>query len=54
MKDKFFVGVYKDNNLVAILDYITNFPKENSIYIGLFMLDKSIQNKGIGSEIIIL
>lgn len=52
IKDKFFVGFYKDEKLIAILDLIRNFPKENNAYIGLFMIDKSMQNKGIGSQII--
>ena len=52
IKDKFFIGFYKDNKLISILDLITNYPNENSAYIGLFMINKSIQNKGIGSKII--
>ena len=52
IKDKFFIGFYKENKLIAILDLITNYPNENSVYIGLFITNKSIQNKGIGSKII--
>ena len=52
MKDKYFLGIYENNKLIGILDLITNFPAKNSVYIGLFMLDINVQNKGIGSVII--
>ena len=52
MKDKYFLGIYENNKLIGILDLITNFPAKNSVYIGLFMLDINLQNKGIGSVII--
>lgn len=52
IKDKFFIGFYKDDKIIAILDLIINYPNKNSAYIGLFMTDKNIQNKGIGTKII--
>lgn len=50
--DKFFIGFYKNNNLIAILDLIIKYPNENYAFIGWFILDKNFQGKGIGSEII--
>lgn len=47
-----FVGFYdKDNKLIAILDLITNYPKENSAFIGWFLVDAEKQGQGIGSQI---
>ncbi len=51
-KDKFYVGFFDGNDLVAILDLILDFPKDNIAYIGLFMMNKSYQGKGIGKKII--
>ena len=51
-EDKFFLGYYDDNVLVAIMDLITGYPDDNTVYIGLFMTDISMQGKGIGTAII--
>ena len=50
--DKYYIGFYLDNALIAIMDLIIGYPKEDIAFIGFFMTDKSIQSKGIGSSII--
>lgn len=50
--DKYFIGFYDNDNLIAIMDLIIKFPRSNTCYIGLFMLDIEKQNNGIGSTII--
>lgn len=52
MKDKFYVGFFKGNELVAVLDLIFNYPNSNSIFIGFFMMHKKYQRHGIGSQIV--
>lgn len=52
LEDKFFLGFYHDNNLVAILDLILKYPNDNTAFIGWFMLNKEMQHKGIGTKII--
>jgi len=52
MKDKYFVGFYKCNNLVAILDLIDGYPNRENAFIGLFMVDMNNQNSGVGKQII--
>ena len=52
MNDKYYVGYYKDNKLIAILDLITNYPNNTYCFIGLFMIDLKLQGKGIGTNII--
>lgn len=49
---KYFIGYYLDTKLIAILDLITNYPKDHIAYIGLIMLDASVQKRGIGSQIV--
>lgn len=51
-KDKYYVGYFKENELIAILDLIDKYPDDNTVWIGLFMMKKSYQAKGIGSKII--
>lgn len=50
-EDKFYLGFYLNHKLVAVLDLILNYPKEGTAFVGFFMLDISVQGKGIGSEI---
>lgn len=51
LDNKYFVGFYKDNQLAAILDLITEYPNFDTAYIGWFMVDKAFQKTGIGTEI---
>lgn len=50
--DKFYVGFFEKENLVAIMDLILDYPEKEIAFIGLFMTNIQCQNKGIGSEII--
>lgn len=51
-KDKFYVGYFEGNDLVAVLDLILGYPDEKAAYIGFFMMNKEYQEKGIGTQII--
>ncbi|MDY4788878.1 MAG: GNAT family N-acetyltransferase [Bacilli bacterium] len=50
--DKYFVGFYNENELVAVLDLILGYPKDNIAFIGFFMMNKDYQKKNIGTFII--
>ena len=50
--DKFYVGYYENDALLAVMDLIRGYPDEKTIFIGLFMLRKSAQGRGIGTQII--
>ena len=49
---KFFIGFYKDERLIAIMDYIEDYPSSKIAWIGLFMVHGELKGKGIGTEII--
>ena len=51
LADKFFVGFYRNANLMAILDLIREYPDKNTAFIGWFMVRRELQNGGIGTEI---
>lgn len=51
-EDKYFLGYYKNGNLIAILDLIIGYPNISTAYIGFFMTDICVQGKGVGTEII--
>lgn len=51
-EDKFYIGFFDGNVLVAVMDLILDFPKAGTAFIGLFMMHQGYQGKGIGSKII--
>lgn len=51
LSDKYFLGFWDKNNLVAILDLIDGYPMEDTAYIGLFMVDANLSGQGLGSRI---
>lgn len=52
MSDKYYLGYYDAEKLIAVMDLIRAYPNENTAFIGFFMTDVSVQNTGIGSAII--
>jgi len=51
-EDKFYVGFFDGASLVAILDLILHYPNEKTAFIGLFMVAKQYQGRGVGSQIV--
>ena len=51
-KQKYYIGFYRGDELIAIMDLIDGYPSSEIAYIGLFMVKASIQGKQIGSSII--
>ena len=51
IKNKYFIGYFNENKLVALIDLIDGYPNEDEAYIGLFMINKNYQNQGIGTSI---
>lgn len=52
LSDKYFLGFWDKNQLLAVLDLIDGYPTEDTAYIGLFMVDAKLSNQGLGSRII--
>lgn len=52
LKDKYFLGYFKENQLIAVMDSIEGYPTKEDMYIGFFMVDSKYQKKGIGQTII--
>lgn len=52
LSDKFFLGFFQGQQLVAVLDLILSYPNPQTAFFGLFILDAAEQGKGIGSALI--
>lgn len=50
--DKYYLGYFDRDKLVAVMDFIMAYPDEKTAFIGFFMTDVSTQNKGVGSKIV--
>lgn len=50
--DKFYVSFWDSSNLVAVMDFVYAYPDEETVFIGLFMVNQTYQGKGIGSQIV--
>ncbi|HFI0622522.1 TPA: GNAT family N-acetyltransferase [Streptococcus suis] len=51
LSDKYFLGFWEHNRLVAILDLIDGYPTAEIAYIGLFMVDANLSGQDLGSRI---
>ncbi len=51
-EDKYYIGFFSGNHLVAVMDLILDYPEKRIAWIGFFMVDIADQGKGIGSEIV--
>lgn len=52
MEDKFYVGYFDGNKLIAVLDLICEFPDKDTVFIGFFMMDIAMQHNGVGTKLI--
>lgn len=50
--DKYYIGYFEEEKLVAVMDLILNFPNENTAFIGFFMMNTAYQGRGIGTELL--
>lgn len=51
-KDKFYIGFWDKGDLIAVMDLILHYPDTSTAFIGLFMMAKAKQGKGIGTHIV--
>lgn len=51
-EDKYYLGFFRGDTLVAVMDLILRYPRVCGAFIGFFMVDSAYQGRGIGSQII--
>ena len=50
--DKYYIGFFEGDTLVANMDLILGYPTDEIAFIGLFMTNVHYQNRGVGSRMI--
>ena len=51
-EDKYYIGFFENDSLVANMDLILGYPTDEIAFIGLLMTNVLYQNKGVGSNIV--
>ena len=52
LSDKYYLGFFRNRELMALLDLIDGYPKTDMAYIGFFMMNAAFQGNQIGTGII--
>ncbi len=52
LKDKYYIGLYQEGTLAAVMDLVDGYPDPETAYIGFFMMNKDLQGRGEGTAII--
>ena len=50
--DKYYVGFFQGDTLIAVLDLIDGYPRPDVGYIGFFMVNAALEGRGVGTAII--
>lgn len=50
--EKYFVGFYEQQTLVALMDLVIHHPTPEVAFIGWFMVDMAYQNRGVGRHLV--
>ena len=50
--DKYYIGYFEEEKLVAVMDLILNYPNQKTAFIGFFMVNRDMQGNGIGTSIV--
>lgn len=52
LEDKYYLGFYRNESLVAAMDLVCRYPNAETAFIGFFMTEQQAQGKGVGATII--
>ena len=52
LEDKYYLGFFEGEVLVAVLDLILGFPDEQTAFWGFFMVNREFQGRGVGTKLV--
>lgn len=52
IEQKYYIGFFEGDKLVAVMDLEDGYPDEDYAYIGFFMMNHKLQGNGIGTKIV--
>jgi len=51
-EDKHYIGFFRNDILVTVMDLIEHYPKPGTALLGFFAMNSTLQGQGIGTDII--
>lgn len=51
-EDKHYIGFFRKDTLVAVMDLIEHYPQHGTALLGFFAMNSNLQGQGVGSVII--
>lgn len=51
-KDKYYIGFYQGDMLIAVMDLIDGYPEQDIAFIGFFMMKKDLQGQNLGTALV--
>ena len=51
-EDKHYIGFFREDTLVAVMDLIEHYPQHGTALLGFFAMNSNLQGQGIGTAII--
>lgn len=52
LAQKYYVGFFAAGTLVAVMDLVDGYPDADTAFIGFFMMNKSLQGRGVGTALV--
>ena len=52
LEDKYYIGFFEEDELIAIMDLINGYPTDDEAFIGFFMINSQYEGKELGSNLI--
>ena len=51
-EDKHYIGFFREDTLVAVMDLIEHYPQQGTALLGFFAMNANLHGQGIGTDII--
>lgn len=52
LDSKYYFLIYDKEKSIAVIDFLKGYPTNDTVFIGLLMVDENIQGEGYGSKIV--
>ena len=52
ISNKLYLGIWRNDDIIGILDLLKGYPNEDCIWVGLLLIHSNFHNKKIGSTIV--
>ena len=51
LEDKYALGVFQDDALLGVIDFLVGYPKPDTAFVGLLLIDPDARGRGLGAQV---